>query len=218
MTGNLTRSPERPAFAALLAFLAAPVIAQGLWRPLVHALGPSGSSSGVTGSALAVAGAIVLAQRLRPSRTPLVSLVAGALVALVPDATERADVLAALTYACRGTWSNCNRGGLAAVTRLLTDAPLRAAVDEERRGLVRLLTERVEAWNVAARKAGLVYPRYDGGFFTTVFTPDADAAALRMRGVGVYVVPIEGALRVGLCSVPKADIARVVEAVAGAVR
>lgn len=142
----------------------------------------------------------------------------GALVALVPDVTERADVLAALTFACRGTWSNCNRGGMAAVTRLLTDGPMRAAVDEERRGLVRLLTERVDAWNVAAKRAGLVYPRYDGGFFTTVFTSDADAAALAMRGVGVYVVPIEGALRVGLCSVSRADVGRVVDAIAAVVR
>ena len=29
----------------------------------------------------------------------------GALVAVVPDAKERAEVAAALTYACRGTWS-----------------------------------------------------------------------------------------------------------------
>ena len=36
--------------------------------------------------------------------------------------------------------------------------------------------------------------------------------------MGVYVVPIEGALRVGLCSVPKADVTRVVEAVAAVVR
>ncbi len=56
----------------------------------------------------------------------------GALVAIVPDAAERAETNAALTYACRGTWSNCNRGGIVAVTRLLTDPVLRPAVDAER--------------------------------------------------------------------------------------
>lgn len=80
---DLTSSPERPAFTALCAFLAAPVIAQGLWRPLAHALGLSGSSAVVTASALAIAGKIVVSQRLRPSRTPWLSLALGCLVALV---------------------------------------------------------------------------------------------------------------------------------------
>ena len=142
----------------------------------------------------------------------------GALVALVHDATERADIAAALTYACRGTWSNCNRGGMSAVTRLLSDPALRLAVDGERTGFVRLLAERVETFNAAARKASLRYPRYDGGFFTTVFTDRAEERAKVLRGEGVYVVPIEGALRLGLCSVAKADLARLVDAVARAVR
>ena len=142
----------------------------------------------------------------------------GALVAVVPDAKERSRVGAALTYACRGTWSNCSRGGMAAVARLLSDPPLRAAVDEERQALVRLLGERVAAFNAAARAAGLAYPRYDGGFFTTVFTRDSEGAARRMRQEGVYVVPIEGALRLGLCSVARGDVDRLVASVSRAVK
>ena len=142
----------------------------------------------------------------------------GALVAVVPDAKERAEVAAALTYACRGTWSNCNRGGMAAVTRLLTDPAMRADVDREREGFVALLMERVAAFNAAAGAARLPYPRYDGGFFTTVFAADAPAAAAAMRREGVYVVPIEGALRLGLCSVAKADVPRLVDSVARALK
>lgn len=142
----------------------------------------------------------------------------GALVGLVPDAAERAEISAALTYACRGTWSNCNRGGMTAVTRLLTDPALRSAVDGERAGLVRVLAERVEAFNAAAARHGLRHPRYDGGFFTTVFSDDAEAAAVRMKADGVFVVPIEGALRLGICAVPKGDVARLVESAAKATR
>ena len=47
----------------------------------------------------------------------------GALVALAPDAGERSRIQAALSYAGRGTWSNCNRGGMLAVARLLARAP-----------------------------------------------------------------------------------------------
>ncbi|MDA1194686.1 MAG: aminotransferase class I/II-fold pyridoxal phosphate-dependent enzyme [Planctomycetota bacterium] len=140
----------------------------------------------------------------------------GSLVAVLPDADERRQVGNALAYACRGTWSNCNRGGMTAVTRLLADPVLRPQVDAERAELVRLLNGRVTAFNTAARAAGLKYPRYAGGFFTTVFAEDAKAAAARMRADGVYVVPIPGALRIGICALPTSGIERTVEAVARA--
>jgi len=142
----------------------------------------------------------------------------GALVAFAPDPAQRDDLAAALTYACRGTWSNCNRGGMAAITRLLVDPDVRAAAADERAALVRLLDERVAAFNVAAKKAGLRFPRYDGGFFTTVFADDAPAAAKRMREEGVFVVPIDGALRLGLCSVKASEVPRLVESTARALR
>src|SRR3954470_4073504 len=77
-----TRRLERPAFGALVAFLLAPVIAQGLWRPLLHFFGPSGKADAVTFSALAISGAIVIVQSLRPARAPLLSLALGGLVAI----------------------------------------------------------------------------------------------------------------------------------------
>jgi aromatic-amino-acid transaminase len=140
----------------------------------------------------------------------------GALVALPASPAERDDLAAGLTYACRGTWSNCNRGGMAAITRLLVDPDSRTAAASERAELVKLLDSRVATFNACARKAGLRFPRYDGGFFTTVFADDAAAAARRMRESGVYVVPIEGALRLGLCSVREAEVPRLVEATARA--
>jgi aromatic-amino-acid transaminase len=141
----------------------------------------------------------------------------GALVALAPDADERAAIQAALSYASRGTWSNCNRGGMHAIARLLTDPELAGAVAAERAEFVALLGERVRAFNDAATTAGLRYPRYAGGFFTTVFTDDAPARAARMREEGVFVVPIPGALRLGICAVSATDIPRAVASVARAV-
>jgi aromatic-amino-acid transaminase len=140
----------------------------------------------------------------------------GALVAFATDAAQRDDLAAGLTYACRGTWSNCNRGGMAAITRLLTDADLRTATETERAALVGLLDQRVAAFNAAAREAGLRFPRYDGGFFVTVFAADAAGAARRMREEGVYVVPVDGAVRIGLCSVKAADVPRLVATAARA--
>jgi len=134
----------------------------------------------------------------------------GALVALAADEGERREIANALSFACRGTWSNCNRGGMAAITRLLTDPELRPRVDAEREQLVDLLGRRVEAFNREASAAGLSYPRYTGGFFTTVFVEDPLRVAERMRAHGVFVVPIPGAVRVGICAVPVSAIPRTV--------
>lgn len=103
---------------------------------------------------------------------------------------------------------------MVAVTRLLTDSALKAACDDERENLKRLLQNRVKAFNAAALPKGLTYPRYEGGFFVTVFHPDAEAQAKRMQEKGVYVVPQKGALRVALCSAAEADVPRLVEALA----
>ncbi|MFO0596452.1 MAG: aminotransferase class I/II-fold pyridoxal phosphate-dependent enzyme [Myxococcaceae bacterium] len=138
----------------------------------------------------------------------------GALLACEPDEKERNATQAALAYACRGTWSNCVRGGLVAVTKLLTDPALKAACDLEREKYKALLQRRVEAFNKAAQPRGLKYPRYEGGFFVTVFHPEAEAQAEKMRGQGVYVVPQKGALRVALCSAAEADVPRLVNALA----
>ena len=124
----------------------------------------------------------------------------GALVAVHPDDGERKRIAAALQYSCRGTWSNCNHLGMLAITATLTDASLRVRVDRERERLRLLLDERVAVFNTAAAAASLDYPRYEGGFFVSVFTSAPERVAARMRELGVFVVPIQGAVRIALCS------------------
>ena len=141
----------------------------------------------------------------------------GALVAVHPGASQRDAIRAALGFSCRGTWSNCNHLGQIAITSLLVDAVLRTRAQREREVLVGLLRERVEAFHREADAAKLVYPRYEGGFFVCVFTPDAEATARSMREEGVYVVPMKGAVRVALCSTPARDVPRLVRALAAGV-
>ncbi|MDX1392753.1 MAG: aminotransferase class I/II-fold pyridoxal phosphate-dependent enzyme [Gemmatimonadota bacterium] len=141
----------------------------------------------------------------------------GALIAMHRDADERARLGSALGYSCRATWSNCNHAGQTAATELLTDPELRRRSTEERARLIELLRARVAAFNEAAGAAGLSYPRYDGGFFVSVFTPDGEATAARMREEGVYVVPRPGAVRLAICATPEAAIGRLVDAVAAGV-
>ncbi|NUP11276.1 MAG: aminotransferase class I/II-fold pyridoxal phosphate-dependent enzyme [Polyangiaceae bacterium] len=138
----------------------------------------------------------------------------GGLVAVTPDDEDRRRIQNALSYSCRGTWSNVNAGGMSALSRILGDTDLRAQVDRERKEYVSLLARRVSRFNEVASAAGLKYPRYDGGFFTTVFCPDAYGSAEKLKASGIFVVPQAGALRVALCSVAERDVPRLVEGIA----
>lgn len=142
----------------------------------------------------------------------------GALVAVHPDADERLRIRSALGFSCRGTWSNCNHLGMLAITDMLEKPELRVRAETERARLVSLLGDRVVAFNSAAHRAGLLFPRYEGGFFVTVFTRDAEVTARTMRDSGVFVVPLTGAVRVALCSTPARDVPRLVDALAQGVR
>jgi aromatic-amino-acid transaminase len=137
----------------------------------------------------------------------------GALVVVDPDPARRKRAFDALSFSCRGTWSNCNHLGLLAITKLLGDPAARAKVDAERDALKALLDGRVRAFNEAAQGTSLRYPRYDGGFFTTVLAPPGAStaqAAATMREAGVFVVPQGDGLRVALCSVAERDVPRLV--------
>lgn len=136
----------------------------------------------------------------------------GALVAVHPDAQERDRIANAIGFSCRGTWSNCNHLGLLAIADLLSEPAHKRRADAERARLIALLDERVAVFNHEAARAKLKYPRYEGGFFVSVFTSDADRAAALLRDEGVYVVPMKGALRVAVCSTPARDVPRLVNA------
>ncbi len=142
----------------------------------------------------------------------------GALVAVHTEDDHRARLRNAFSFASRGTWSNCNHLGMLAVTDLLTDATLAPKVIAEREELRALLDRRVDAFNAAAQGRDIRYPRYEGGFFVSVFTPNPQKTAEVMREQGVFVVPIQGAVRVAICSTQTSGIARLVEALDAGVR
>lgn len=138
----------------------------------------------------------------------------GSLIALHPDDGERAQIKNALSFTCRSTWSNGNHLGQRAIAELLTNPELRRRADAERAELSGLLQKRIAAFNEAAKAQGLKTPRYDSGFFSMVYTRDGEKAAAKMRDLGVFVLPLKGAVRVALCGVALADIPRLAEALA----
>ncbi|MCS6899680.1 MAG: aminotransferase class I/II-fold pyridoxal phosphate-dependent enzyme [Myxococcales bacterium] len=142
----------------------------------------------------------------------------GALMLVPPDKGDIPELEAAMLYASRGTWSNCNHAGQIAASRLLSDPQLRPQVDAERAQATKLLDTRVAAWNQEARSRGLRYPRYEGGFFVTVMSSDPQTQAAALRERDIFVVPMAGSLRVALCSVPTTEVARLAKVMGEIVR
>jgi aromatic-amino-acid transaminase len=140
----------------------------------------------------------------------------GAIVAFEPRAEARRRIENAFGYTCRGTWSNCNHAGQLAVAQVLTRPELHQRSLIEREQLRGLLLERVAAFNLHAERAGLSYPRYESGFFVSVFTDDPARTLELAQAEGVFVVPLPGAVRVALCATPAAQVPRLVGALARA--
>ena len=138
----------------------------------------------------------------------------GALVVVTPDEVERTRIAATLSYACRATWSNCNHLGQLVIGGLLSDDGRRATIADERAALVDLLSTRVTAFCDEASQRKIVHPRYEGGFFVAVPTEDAESCAAAMRDDGVFVIPIDRAVRVALCSTSAGDVPRLVDSLA----
>jgi len=142
----------------------------------------------------------------------------GAMVVIPPSSSDLASWHAALGYACRGLWSNCNHGGMTAVARVFLDDELHTAMLQERAPYEQLLRSRGDIWNQVAPVLGLHSPEYRGGFFTVVFCDRAaDHAKLLQQHEDVFVLPFAGGLRVALCSVSTSQVRTLAEAIARSV-
>ncbi|MCP5022667.1 MAG: aminotransferase class I/II-fold pyridoxal phosphate-dependent enzyme [bacterium] len=141
----------------------------------------------------------------------------GALAVAMADPVERNRIVNALSYTGRGTWSNCNHLVQLASIELLRDPIMSKRVEQDRDALLDMLGERVEIFNREASKAGLRYPRYEGGFFVIVFTADPTETVRRCNAEGLYLVPIKGAVRIALCATPKNVVKPMVEILGRAV-
>jgi aromatic-amino-acid transaminase len=138
----------------------------------------------------------------------------GGLVSVTRDDDLRTEITRVMDLTARGTWTACNHAGQLAVQRLLTDPHLAAEADRERAELLQLLVARHAAFAEAAAALGLPTVPWGGGFFTAVPTPDAADVAERLTGEDVFVVPLQGALRIALCAVPAAQMGRLAEGLA----
>lgn len=125
----------------------------------------------------------------------------GALVMLHPSQPFLDRLLEIMLHSGRGTWSGAARLPQATVHTIHSDVDKFVDWLHERDRLLQMLERRRELFNARCEAEGVpLLPSHDGYFaFLPHETPEPIAQAAASRGL--YVVPLEGGIRIGLCSI-----------------
>lgn len=159
---------------------------------------------------------IVFAVSLSKSHT-IYGLRTGALVCLHPDASNIARLEDVMGVTGRQTWSAAPRIAQHVLSELHASESGGAAWSEERDRLSSLLTERRSTFIAACERFGVeVNPSHDG-FFAWYECSEPGLIAEACADQHVYLVPLTGGVRIGLCAVPESQVERVAQALASAV-
>jgi aromatic-amino-acid transaminase len=161
-------------------------------------------------AALGAGGRVLVGACLSLSKS--MTLYGGRCGALAFPWCEDPALQAALTQSCRGTWSNCAKAPQALLLRLEKDGKVQARLAAEHRHWSDVLATRAAALDEALAAEGMEALRWTGGFFVCVPVADSEAACVRMKGDGVFTVPLPEGLRVGLCGMRAAEAPRLAQA------
>jgi len=158
---------------------------------------------------------ITISVSLSKSHT-IYGLRTGALVSLHPDSDVTEKIGTVMGVTGRQTWSAAPRIAQYTVSTMHADEQSGAAWAEERDRLRELLVTRRNALNEACFKLGVPLNPTMDGFFAWIESDDPAALAEACADQDVYLVPLTGGVRIGLCAVPLSQIPRVAEALANA--
>jgi len=117
-----------------------------------------------------------------------------------------------LGIACRGIWSSTPRAPQALMVRLARDGKRQEQLNAEHRHWSQVIEARALALDGALRAKGLSGASWQGGFFLTLRLEAPMAVAERLRAQGVFVVPMQDGLRVGICGLCASDAPRFADA------
>lgn len=154
---------------------------------------------------------ICFAVSLSKSHT-IYGLRTGALVYLHPDEDHIARLNDVMGVTGRQTWSAAPRVAQHVLSELHASPEGGQAWSDERDRLGRLLDERRDAFVRACNERHVpVNPSHDG-FFAWYECDDPVAIAEACADQHVYLVPLTGGVRIGLCAIPHSEVERVAQA------
>ena len=158
---------------------------------------------------------ITIAVSLSKSHT-IYGLRTGALVSLHPDSAVTEKIGTVMGVTGRQTWSAAPRIAQYTVSTMHADEQSGAAWAVERDRLRELLVTRRNLLIESCSKLGVPLNPTMDGFFAWIESDDPAALAEACAEQDVYLVPLTGGVRIGLCAVPLSQIPRVAEALANA--
>ena len=211
-TGRSLASSDRAALVGLLREVSAlgPITLLLDFAYLDYTREPAAVAAALSDyAALGAEGRVLVGACLSLSKS--MTLYGGRCGALAFPWSEDPALQAALTQSCRGTWSNCAKAPQALLLRLERDGKAQARLAAEHRHWSDMLAARATALDEALVAEDMEALRWTGGFFVCVPVADPEAACLRMKGDGVFTVPLPEGLRVGLCGMRAAEAPRLAQ-------
>ncbi len=131
---------------------------------------------------------------------------AGALVALSSSQAVIHEFAVLGRYSARTSWSNVNRAAMTLLTMIRSDKTLEKQLDEERMEFFHIIEERACLFMKEAAQCGVPFVPYHGGFFISIPSRDPHGVCERLQQQLVFAAPLAMGVRLGVCSVPLAQI------------
>ena len=140
----------------------------------------------------------------------------GALVSMHPEkeVTDRMDTVLCVT--ARQTWSATPRVSQYCVSEMHSSEEGGEAWSKERDRLKTLLDNRRKTLIAECEKLGVPLNPTMDGFFAWIEAEDPVAVAEKCAENGVFLVPLTGGVRIGLCALPTESVPKVAEALSKA--
>ncbi len=139
----------------------------------------------------------------------------GALVCLHPNKQFTDKLVEVLLHTGRGTWSAAPRVAQRAISEVHIDAELHEEWQGERDSFKRLLDERRDAFRRAAAAHNLsLDPTHDGYFAFLECEANLQVCEIAATQHDVFLVPLEGGVRIGICAIAAEHMERVAAALA----
>ena len=138
----------------------------------------------------------------------------GALVSMHPDPEIISRINTVMGVTARQTWSATSRLGQYSVCAIHESKDLGERWSDERDRLAQLLQSRRGKFVQYCEEKNIpINPTMDG-FFAWLEHERPEEIAEKCAQQDVYLVPLEGGIRIGLCAIPEEKISKVVDALA----
>tara|TARA_B100000900_G_scaffold87620_1_gene71240 strand:- start:1182 stop:2456 length:1275 start_codon:yes stop_codon:yes gene_type:complete len=133
----------------------------------------------------------------------------GALVTIHPDKSVVERITTVMGVTGRQTWSASSRLAQYSIAKIHADSESGAAWSDEKNRLTEILQQRRDLFIKSCEKYGVpINPTHDG-FFAWLEHSDAASIVEKCASNQVYLVPLNGGVRIGLCAIPTNQIERV---------